>query len=400
MRFLLIFMLVMVVGTKTAAAQSYGLYSDEKLTLESEYLGEPIELNLHIPETQPYAGSLTRYPITIIFDSQHERTYPQIIGGFDLLTSETQVPESIIIGVPFNIYNRKYLTSEQKIEGDELFGIEKTERFIFEELIPHIQDELNGGDFISLIGHSRTAFLVNYLAFKRSKEVNLAIALSGFYNDDPLTIDTFCEFLSDSDNFPSKFHYYYTAGTTLEDESYLKQCRKLDSILAHRTLPENVSAQFSETPNSNHMTNYWVSLPPLLIDAFSQYNSVLNSWFHKKLASENIENPIEEFKQDIADAGKDLKTVLNPNLTHIFSLASYFKNDRKTYETAVAFFELGIHYYPEYLDLYVEVIEVYKLYGASEKMEAYKTILREKVEKSVLLTDSEKEEYREYLESE
>lgn len=66
------------------------------------YLQETVDLNLHVPETQPFAAKDTKYPITILFDSQHESTYPLIINAIDLLTSESQMPESILIGVQLN----------------------------------------------------------------------------------------------------------------------------------------------------------------------------------------------------------------------------------------------------------------------------------------------------------
>jgi enterochelin esterase-like enzyme len=286
MRKIAIFIFIISLGTLNLFGKEYAVYSNDKIVIESEYLGEAIEINLHLPDAQPFSAESTQYPITIIFDSQHERTYPQIISSFDLLTSETQIPESILIGVPFNFQNRRYFTSNQKLDNDSLSGIERMELFLFNELIPQIQNKYNGNEFISLIGHSRTAFLVNYLAFKRPHQINMAVSLSGFFNDSPLSINNFYSFLTESANFPNKFYYYYTAGTTLEESTYLVQCRNLDSLLKGYPISENVKIAFSETPNANHITNYWVSVPPILLDVFSDYNSILDSWFHEKLNSE------------------------------------------------------------------------------------------------------------------
>jgi enterochelin esterase-like enzyme len=224
-------MTLISIGVLKTFGQGYSLYSNDKLLFESEYLAENIELNLHLPETNNFSAETTKYPITIIFDSQHERTYPQIISSFDLLTSETQIPESVIVGVPFNMQNRRYRTSEQKLANDTLSGIERMELFLFEELLPKLQNEYKGNDYITVIGHSRTGFLVNYLAFKRPSQINLAVSLSGFFNDAPLSLNTFYNFLADSSNFPYKFNYYYTAGTSLEEMTYLKQFRNLDSLM-------------------------------------------------------------------------------------------------------------------------------------------------------------------------
>ncbi len=397
MKAILILIITMSIGLGNVFGQEYSLYSNDKLSIESVYLQGIIDLNLHLPETQPFSGNTTKYPITIIFDSQHERTYPLIINSIDLLTSETQTPESIIVGVPFNFQNRLYLTSSQKRGNDSLSGIERMELFLFNELIPQLQNKYKGNDYISFIGHSRTAFLVNYLATKRPSQINLAVSLSGFFNDDPLSLNTFYNFLADTTNFLHKFNYYYTAGTSLEEATYLVQLRNLDSLLRNKSTSENLKVIFSETPYANHITNYWVSLPPILIDAFSAYNSILDSWFHDASKAEDIDNPIQQFNSDLEQAGKSIGVNLNPNLTHIFSLASHYANNKQDYKTAIKFFELGLDYFPEYLELYVEIIEFYKVLNNTEKISSYKSVLREKAMNSLYLTEAEKQEVLEYL---
>lgn len=396
MRTLIILTLIIIFGIANVFGQQYSLYSNDILSIESEYLQETIDLNLHLPETQPFSANTTKYPITIIFDSQHERTYPLMINSIDLLTSETQIPESIIIGVPFNFQNRLYLTSSQKRGNDSLSGIERMELFLFNELLPQIQNKYKGNDYISIIGHSRTAFLVNYLAYKRPSEINLAVSLSGFFNEDSMSTNTFYNFLTDDSNFPSKFNYYYTAGTSLEEMTYLVQFKNLDSLMKNQLISENVKIAFSETSNANHMTNYWVSLPPILIDVFSSYNSILDSWFHNDKKASNIDNPIKQFERDLEQASKSIGLNLNPNLTHIFSLASYYIN-KQDHKTAIKFFELGLDYFPEYLELYIEIIEIYKDLNNTEKIDFYKNTLREKTLKSLYLSETDKQEVFEYL---
>ncbi len=388
---------IILLFSSSSYGQPYSLYSNDSLVLSSEYLRETIRLNLHLPETHPFSASNTKYPITIIFDSQHERTYPHIINSFDLLTSETQIPETIIIGIPFNIQNRFYFTSTQKSGSDSLSGIERMHQFLFSELIPQLQYEYKGNDFISLIGHSRTAFLVNYLAYHRSNEINLAISLSGFFTEHSVSINSFYSFLTDPDNFPNKFYYFYTAGTTLEESSYLSQYRKLDSLLANKTVSENIKITFEESRNANHMSNYWISIPRILINVFSEYNSILDKWFHDKLKSGNIENPVDLFQSDLEKASSKTGVKLNPNLTHIYSLSSYFAYQKEDFETAIKCIEFGLSYFPDYLDFYVELIGFYKALYDNEKIDYYKKILRDKAIVSTHLSEESKKEILEYL---
>jgi enterochelin esterase-like enzyme len=371
--------IISLLFTNIVLGQKYLGYSNDSIKYESKYLKQSIILNLHIPETFNFSAKETKYPITIIFDSQHEKTYPQIISSIDLLTNESQMPENIIIGIPFNRNNRYYLTSNKKSENDSLAGIERMEKFLFEELIPKLQNEYKANEFITVIGHSRTAFLVNYLTIKRSEKINIAIALSGFYSNNPLSVNTFKTSILNPKNFPNKIRYYFTAGSTLEEESYFKECIDVFNFISKNKMPKNFNGYFTETSNANHMTNYWVSLPSILMDCYADYNNILNNWFHTKLKNETISNPIIEFESDLDQAGKDIGFEVNPNLTHIFSLASSYGYEKKNYQKAVDFIKLGQKYYPNYLDFDLELIEYYKLLKNLKLSNFYKNEYRNKV---------------------
>ncbi|WP_445749111.1 alpha/beta hydrolase-fold protein [Polaribacter sp.] len=387
-----------VFNAKISHCQNFNLYSNDSLSINTSFLNEPIQLRIHFPETFHFSSSNTKYPITIVFDSQHERTYPHIIHSFDLLTSESQIPESIIIGVPFTMHNRLYFTSNQKKQGDSLSGIERMERFLFSELIPKFQKEYKANEFITLIGHSRTAFLVNYLSANPSNKVSIGIALSGFFEEDTLSINTFQEFLSESSNFPKKFSYYFTAGTTSEEENYLKQYRQLNSYLQTITLPKNVKTFFRETPNANHISNFWVSIPTILMDAYAPYNSILNLWFDQKLKKETIPNPVDEFKKDLENVNEELGVKLNPNITQLFSLSSDYAYDKKDFKTALDFMQLAISYYPDYLDFYVDMIEYFKSMKDVKKVKEYQKILKEKTLNATYFGEYSKEDILKFLE--
>lgn len=381
-------------------AQEFGLYSNDSLLIESRFLQSSISINLHLPETFHYSSPTTQYPVTIIFDSQHERTYPQLIRSFDLLTSETQIPESIIIGIPFNIENRYYLTSNQKKDNDTLMGIERMELFIFNELLPKLRNKYKANDFLTMMGHSRTAFLVNYLCMKRTKQINVALSFSGFFSEPPISIESFSAFLRDQNNFTHKFSYYATSGSTLEESTYLNQYKKVFNTKNHEIITEKTKIQFKENQHTNHMTNYWISVPEILIDAFSDYNFVLDNWFHQKLKVLEINNPVEEFQNDLKHASQKIGYSVLPSLTHLFSLSSHFGYQQKEYEKAIAFLEYGLNYYPDFLELFSEIIEMNKLLDNQKKVDFYKAILKEKAVKSTFITEKERIEIFNYLQLE
>lgn len=389
--------LVIFMSSFAVFSQNFSEYTNEKLHLYSTYLNDSIHLNFHLPFTHKFAAASTKYPITIIFDSQHERTYPHIINSIDLLTSESQMPENIIIGIPFNRYNRLYSTSNQKIKNDSLSGIERLEKFLFNELIPRIQKEYKGNAFITFVGHSRTAYLVNYLITKRSAQLNVAIALSGFYDGNALTTLGFKDYIKNAQNFPHKIRYYYTAGSSLEEESYLKECLDMNAFIIENKLQNHFEAHFTENKSANHMTNYWVSLPPIFCSTYTQYNAILNTWFHEKLKSNQIKNPIIEYENDLKNTSLQLGFSVNPSITQIFSLASSYGMEKKEYKTAIQFLEKGLDYFPGYHDFDLEIANYYQLANQPEKVSFYQKEYMKKVEARTDLTKEEKEKLLSFL---
>lgn len=390
--YLIFLMGVTACFTKTIC-QSTSHYVHDSILQHSDYVQEDMRLQLHLPETFYASSATTRYPIIIIFDSQHQRTYQHIVRSLDLLTTETQIPETIIIGIPFSKHNRYYLTSAKVSQGDSLTGLQRMERFLFSELMPLLQKSYKAGDFITVIGHSRTAFLVNYLAYQHPKEIDVAIAVSGFYEENPLSVDLFATFLSDEKNFPYPFSYYYSAGTTREDSVYLRQKERLDEVLQTTAKPKNPRVQFEKNRHANHMTNYWLSVPAMLTDVFSAYNNIHDVWFHQRLENENPSDPVGIFKKDLAEASKKTGTNLLPGLTHIFSLASHYGYQKKDYAAALAFIDYGLLYYPDYLDLFVEKIGYHQLLGQKDKVVYYKKVLINKIGQNKRLSEADKKNW-------
>ncbi|MBX2871978.1 MAG: esterase family protein [Saprospiraceae bacterium] len=396
MKSIFLLLIGLVLGT-AVEAQNYLSYAKEKRQHRSSFLSDSVDVDLFLPETYPFAADSTRYPVIIIFDSQHEFTFPHIMQTIDLLTGEAQMPESIVVGIPFDYRERFYLTSARKRAGSDTMGIERMEGFLFEELLPMLKLNYQANDYLGLIGHSRTAFLVNYLLTQRSQEVDLAVALSGFYSNEPLGIERFRAFAQNEDNFPARIRYYFTAGTAKEEETYWKECTEMAGYLKQQPLSDKLVWTFTESPNANHMTNYWLSVPPILVDLFADYNHILNHWLHEKLSSDPLPNPSAALLADLKQAGESLNFHLNPSLTHIYSIASDFAFQKKDYQKAIEVLELGLAYYPAYLDFDLTIIDFYKKMDAPEQLKKYKENFRKKVNQSRQLNDQEKKELLENL---
>lgn len=390
--------LVLLLISTWSYSQEYFGYSNEILPIASSALGDSIKLNLHLPETLPLSARSTKYPIAIIFDSQHDMTYPHIVNSFALLTNESQIPEMIIVGVPFDNRERYYLTSDKKQASDKQSGIQKTEDFLMEELIPLLQQGYKANDFIMVIGHSRTAFLVNYLTVNHSDKIDIAIALSGFFNNEPLSFDKFRTYISEASNFPNPFHYFFTAGTALEEELYLTEDRKLDQYLSNGKVAPNFKGRFSETPSANHITNFWMSVPPILVESFSAYNSILNAWLQDDHSIEKSKTPVEAFQNDLKKTSAGVGYNMNPSITQFFSLASHYAFQKQDYQTAIDFIKYGQTYYPDFLDFDLQLIAFYQQINNLDMVAFHRSAFKQKVQGRKDLSEAEKKEWLKNIE--
>lgn len=358
-------------------SQRYSLYSEDKIDYQTSYLNAFIPINLHLPEAYFDVADGTKLPVIIIFDSEHNRRYPRIMSPIDFLTSETQMPESMFFGVPFNMNNHLYFTSIQKKANDSLSGIERTNKFIFSELLLKLQNSYKANSYTTIIGDSRTAFLVNYLSSNNSKHVNNAVSLSGFFDDALMSLQQYHQFLSEPKNVETSFKYYCYAGTDLEERTYLNEFGELNQLLKNTVLPEKVSASYKEVANANHTTNYSVPVPKILIKAFKSYNNILDTWLQTKLEGEAIEEPIKTFAADLSAVRDKLGLEVNLNLTHIYSLANHYRYQNSDYKTAIGFVDYGLSYFSKSKDLHLEMIELYKALDDKDNADFYKKSIKE-----------------------
>ena len=384
----ILFSITIVFGLMSSA-QDYEVYSNDTLQLNSDLLGESITLNIHKPETLDLSNDKISYPITIIFDSHHEMTYPRLIRTFDFLTIEALMPETLIVGIPFNYKNRTYLTSNQRKRDDDLLGMERLEQFVFKELIPKLKSDYKANDFLMLVGHSRTAFFVNYLLTQHSSDIDVAIALSGFFKEPPLNNGAFEEFLSANSNFSTPTKLYHTVGTSEEEAPYKKQYDTLNTYLKENGVADNLDYNYVINPHATHMVNYWMSMPQILLSGYSTYGKLINDWLFFKLEDESLKKPIEVFENDLKVISSKMGIKVNPSLTHIISFANHYFNTQQ-FGKAIGFLKLGIEYYPEYLDFYSLLIECLdKLEDIGERSR-YLELYKSRIENNTKLSQEDK----------
>ncbi len=200
-------------------AQGYNNYKTDTLPFYSETLDDTIFADIHYPLSFEFKNEEMTFPLIVLFDSQHDNAHPYNIESINYLTCDNQMPDCIIVGIPFSSENRLYRTSAEVPDGDTFSGIQKMEMFLFDELKPVLKKEYKADDYTIIAGHSRTGYLVNYLMAKKYGQINVVISTSGFYSE-ALKNELRGAFLNNIKKQKKIFKYYMTAGTTIGEKTY------------------------------------------------------------------------------------------------------------------------------------------------------------------------------------
>jgi len=122
-------------------AQGYNNYKTDTLHYYSEIFEDTILIYIHYPLSFEFKNEEMTFPLIVLFDSQHDNAHPYNIESINYLTCDNQMPDCIIVGIPFNSENRFYRTSAKVPDGDVFSGIQKMEMFLFDELKPVLKKE-------------------------------------------------------------------------------------------------------------------------------------------------------------------------------------------------------------------------------------------------------------------
>ncbi len=183
-----IFLLLLLIGLVTTSlyGQNYERY--KKLidtTLTSKHLGFSKNITITVPiEWQNDVAH--DFPLIIVFDRQNPRSHNYILNTIDYLTSNEQMPSSILVSVESDEDHRVYETLHNVQSKKGLAN--ENEQFLFDELIPLLENQYKASSFRVLIGHSRYGFFTTSLLSHRINDLNAVVAISPFFIEDNVNL--------------------------------------------------------------------------------------------------------------------------------------------------------------------------------------------------------------------
>ena len=336
----LAFLILLTLVNSTLFAQNYERYKKLKdRTISSTNLGFVKNISIVVP-IEWQKGTKNKFPLIIVFDKQNERSNNYILNTIDYLTSNEQIPSSIIISVASE-QRYRYIETQYKISDSKGLGLEN-EKFLFDELVPLAEKEYNASSFKIFIGHSRYGYFTTSLFNNRINDLNAVISMDPFFIQKNIS-------LTDSISELNKqiYHHkkYYRYGIGID---YLEDFFKMDSVLKKRIKNPSLDIKGSLFKEADHN-----AIPGLII------NTALYEIFEDWSAIQAKYNSNEQ--KDIA-----IKTALDNEIISkygtklSFSLGSlngkgWYFNNEKQYSNAIQAWKVLLESYPNFSEAYLYI---------------------------------------------
>ncbi|MCG1036864.1 alpha/beta hydrolase-fold protein [Polaribacter sargassicola] len=325
--------LIFVFFTSYVFSQSYENY--KKLvdtTLSSSYLGYNKNISITVPKDWQQNNNHT-YPLTIIFDKQNKRSHQFIINTIDYLTISDQMPSTIIVSIASDRMKRTKETLHKKTNS--IGQAKENELFIFNELIPLLEQKYKANKFRLLIGHSRYGYLTTYLFEKRLTELNAVISLSPFFTTQKNVnlADSILKVNSYKGNHTK--YYRYGIGNDYPDEFKVMEA---SLKLVDHPLINTKGVLFKD---AYHNTTPALIIPSALYEVFEYWSHQIHQFFD--ISNKDI--------HQLAIASKNIKNhygqQLRPSIGVLNGKGWEFYND-KEYKKAITIWEILMDEYPSF----------------------------------------------------
>ena len=361
-------------------AQEYERY---KRITDTSIVSEQLGFEKNITITVPFEwqrNTNRKFPLVVVFDSQNQRSHNYILNTIDYLTSNEQMPSSIIVSIASS---EKYRLSEtMHKETSENGLLEENEKFLFKELIPFMEKEYNASSFRLFIGHSRYGYFTTSLLSSSVDKLNGVISLSPFFSQKNVELVDSIGTLNNHE-FGSTKYYRYGIGS-----DYPSQFFKMDFVLKTMT-NENFDTKGVLFKEADHNVTPGLTIGVALYEVFEKWSEIQSTYFSNDQKDLNIISSLED---DIVEHyGNSLAFSLG-----ILNGKGWYFYGEGEYEKAIEAWEIMLASYPNFSEAYLYIIDaqiklnrdysdVTELFKASlAKSEIYST-----EEKSQLLMELE-----------
>ncbi len=338
-----------------AFGQTFQRYKAPKDTLfSSKYLKYDKEISITLP--REYQQNLPNtFPLIVVFDSQNKMSYNYILQTIDYLTSNEQMPASIVVGIK-SAQNKRYRETLLKISDTTAFG-EENEQFIFDELMPFLKLNYKTNEFKTLIGHSRYGFFTTYLMTKRPNEINAVVALSPFFDQKNVNLVDSVKNNLINKKLPQQLYYRFCVGNDFPNDFKAMQSM-LQSENNNLNLNKNYNKKFSikgdNFPQAQHTATPGIMIGQALYEIFEFWKEQQNKYASKQ------KKTLESFDALNLNVEQHYGTSFPFGMSVMNSEGWYFFNEKK-YEKAIEIWKLTSEIYPNFSEIHLQIAKAQKI---------------------------------------
>lgn len=338
-----VFILIQILGITipNLFGQSYERYKTlVDTTISSKHLGFDKSITITVPFE--WQREMNRdFPLIIVFDRQNERSHNYILNTIDYLTSNEQMPSSIIVSIESEQQYRYRETLHKATSKDGL--AEENEKFLFGELIPLLENNYKVSQFRLFIGHSRYGYFTTSLLNSRINELNGVISISPFFTQKNVDLTDSIRVLN---NQKLKSHKYYYFGI---GNDYPSDFFKMDTIIKDLNNKQLYTEGFL-FKEADHNTTPGLTIGISLYKIFEYWSTIQSKYFSNEQTELNIINSLE--KEIQSSYGSRLEFALG-----LLNGKGWFFYNEGLHEKAIEAWEILLKSYPNFSEAFLYIID-------------------------------------------
>ena len=375
---LFIILLLFITSTRILSQEyeSYNKLLDSTIT--SKFLGFDKNISVYVP--YEWQKDIERkFPVIVIFDRQNPRSHGYIINTIDYLTSNDQMPSSIIISVESEPKYRYKETSHPNYYNEAQPA--ENEKFNFDEIIPMAERELNASDYRLFIGHSRYGYFTTSLLFSRLDDVDAIISLSPFFTQKNVDFTDSIQNLTNYQSNSTKYYRFGIGGDYPED--YYKMDSSLDDFQN-----TSINAKGILFKEAGHNVTPGLIIAPALYEIFEEWAKSQNNYFS------NDYDKINEFEKFEKEVFAHYGSKIDFSIGVLNGKGWFFYNEER-YDKAISAWEILLKSYPNYSETLLYILDAKMLMNKDlpqEEIDESLRIFKSSLEKSEFYSDEEKVE--------
>jgi hypothetical protein len=261
--------------------------------INSSKLNAVRKLKIKLPKNYDPSSEI-KYPLIIVFDGDY--LFEPIAGQVDFQTYFDDMPSSIIVGVVQG--------SERRYDGycDEVTGLPKESGlrfhdFVYEELIPYLDNRYNTSKFRVAVGHDLMGNFINSYLFKEDPLFNAYVCIS------PDLSGTVRDYLGKRLEFFKDDIFYYMA-TSDKDLPYIREAVLNANSQISQVKNQYLTYYFDDFENDNHYTLVNSAIARSFDKIFELYKPLREKELEEKVLP--YEGTLDKYLVDRYDRIEDL----------------------------------------------------------------------------------------------